>query len=34
MRVTWFIIGAAVASAFWLLVLNDIGRSIFDALLR
>ena len=34
MRLTWFIIGAAVASGIWLLVLSDIGRSIFNALLQ
>lgn len=33
-RLTWFLIGAAVASAFWVVVLRGIGNEWLNALLQ
>lgn len=33
-RVLWFLIGAAIASAFWLAVINGIGRQWYDQLIK
>jgi arginine exporter protein ArgO len=33
-RLTWFLIGAAVASVFWIAVLRGIGNEWLDILLQ
>jgi arginine exporter protein ArgO len=33
-RALWFLIGAVTASAFWLIVLNGMGRQWLDVLMK
>ncbi len=33
-RFKWFLIGAAVATVFWLVILNGLGQQWLDALIK